>query len=116
MTLDKKSLRKLKATMNYLKDNVHEDIRMLQVLTFLEVTLEEGVTMTDISKRLGTTQASTSRNVAVMSRKITPEGKIVGYNIIVAHQDIYERRRLALYLTDKGKHIAEESSNLMSST
>lgn len=51
-------------------------------------------------------RGSVSRNVRALSKWADEKG-VWGHDLIETRQDIYERRRFAVYLTVKGKHIMD---------
>ena len=60
----------------------------------------EPVAMSDLSERIGITQASVSRNVALLSSLTRYKTK--GPNLLEAYEDVMERRRKLVKLTRRG--------------
>lgn len=80
------------------------EMPMQTAAVFLNVVLNPGVTMKDLADRCGISQASTSRNIAALS-KWHRLGK-AGHDLVEAVEDPAERRRKIVNLTAKGKRVA----------
>jgi DNA-binding MarR family transcriptional regulator len=84
-----------------------DDMPIQQAMTLLAVALRPGLTMEQLGRDVGMSQASCSRNVAALS-KWHRLGK-PGADYIEAIEDPRERRRKIMYLTAKGKHTMAEA-------
>ena len=73
----------------------------LQIL--VTVALEPGISMPELEKKANVSQASCSRNVALLS-EIHRLGK-PGLGLIVATEDPIFRRRKVVRLTEKGQRV-----------
>lgn len=73
--------------------------------TFLTIANEEGVTMKTIGDRLGISQSSCSRHVSILSKRYSIDK--LGHDLVYAIEDPAERRRKIVFLTPKGKRVAE---------
>lgn len=75
----------------------------------LQIALEEGIGVMELTKRLDMSGASASRNVLLLSKKRTSTRD--GYDLVQTDYDPQERRRKMCSLTAKGrkvlKHLAE---------
>ena len=71
----------------------------------------EGMSIRDLSDRLGIAQSSSSRNVAALS-KWHSFGK-AGHDLIQAVEDPRERRRKILTLTPKGHDLVDQLASLL---
>lgn len=87
------------------------EIQAQTISCFLMVVIHPGITMKDIGERVGISQASTSRNIAALSK--VHRLNRPGHDLVVATEDPVERRRKVVYLTDKGKRVAESLRVLM---
>lgn len=85
----------------------HDSEMQLQTaVLFLNVVMDEGVNMTELSQRVRISRASVSRNVAALSQWNRHDKP--GLNLVLAKEDPSERRRKLVYLTSKGKELAEK--------
>lgn len=82
------------------------DMPIQYALSFLTLAQNEGMSMGELSARLGIAQSSASRNVAALSRWHS-FGK-PGHDLVVAEEDPRERRRKLVRLTEKGHALIEE--------
>lgn len=82
---------------------------------FMMVANEEGIRIKDLKERLGFSQSSAARNVALLVDRSDGEGGHLGHGLIVASEDPVERRRKILRLTAKGRRVAETIKVLMNS-
>lgn len=97
---------------SFVRKHINKDIAISHLAIFLEVCLQEGLTMNDLVEKLDLPQASISRSTKELSKYIerdpkTNEKKLVGYDLIRTEPDLEERRRLVLYLTPKGRQVKE---------
>ena len=81
------------------------EMPMQTAAVFLHVMFTPGVTMKDLADRCGISQASTSRNIAALS-KWHRLGK-AGHDLVEAVEDPAERRRKIVNLTPKGKRVRD---------
>lgn len=91
-------------SVEYIRREIHPDMAMNQLRIFLYVADNEGITMPDLSERLGMPQGSLSRNIKKLSR-FNEKGKMQGYDLVYREPDLDERRRFAVYLTKRGKEV-----------
>jgi len=87
------------------------DLPIQYALSFLTIAQNEGLSIRDLSERLGIAQSSASRNVAALS-KWHSFGK-EGHDLVQAEEDPRERRRKIITLTDKGRTLAAHLSDLI---
>ncbi|HYE53042.1 MAG TPA: winged helix DNA-binding protein [Azospirillaceae bacterium] len=87
------------------------DLPIQYALSFLTIAQNEGMSIRDLSERLGIAQSSASRNVAALS-KWHSFGK-AGHDLIEAVEDPRERRRKIVTLTPKGRALAERLGDLL---
>lgn len=87
------------------------DLPIQYALSFLTIAQNEGMSIRDLSERLGIAQSSASRNVAALS-KWHSFGK-AGHDLIQSEEDPRERRRKILTLTPKGHELAARLADLL---
>lgn len=87
------------------------DLPIQYALSFLTIAQNEGLSIRDLSERLGIAQSSASRNVAALS-KWHSFGK-AGHDLVQAEEDPRERRRKIITLTDSGRALAAQLSGLI---
>ncbi|WP_114393383.1 MarR family winged helix-turn-helix transcriptional regulator [Oleisolibacter albus] len=87
------------------------DLPIQYALSFLTIAQNEGLSIRDLSERLGIAQSSASRNVAALS-KWHSFGK-AGHDLVQAEEDPRERRRKIITLTDKGRELARQLADLL---
>jgi DNA-binding MarR family transcriptional regulator len=80
------------------------DLPIQYALSFLTIAQNEGLSIRDLSERLGIAQSSASRNVAALS-KWHSFGK-EGHDLVQSEEDPRERRRKIVTLTPKGRDLA----------
>jgi len=84
---------------------IDSEMPLQTAAAFLLVAMFPNITMKEMTERLGTSQASVSRNVAALS-KIQRQDK-PGHDLVFAEEDPAERRRKIVRLTRKGELLAE---------
>lgn len=82
------------------------DMPIQYAVSFLTVVQNEGLSVGELSERLGIAQSSASRNVAALSRWRS-FGK-PGHGLVQAEEDPRERRRKLVTLTETGRALADE--------
>lgn len=87
------------------------DLPIQYALSFLTIAQNEGLSIRDLSERLGIAQSSASRNVAALS-KWHSFGK-AGHDLVQAEEDPRERRRKIITLTERGRELATQLSELI---
>ncbi|WP_119679551.1 MarR family winged helix-turn-helix transcriptional regulator [Indioceanicola profundi] len=87
------------------------DLPIQYALSFLTIAQNEGMSIRDLSERLGIAQSSASRNVAALS-KWHSFGK-EGHDLVQAEEDPRERRRKIVTLTPKGRTLARHLAELI---
>lgn len=90
------------------------DMPIQYALSFLTVAQNEGLSIRELSERLGIAQSSASRNVAALSRWRGP-GK-PGHDLVLSEEDPRERRRKVVTLTAEGRALVEELGDLLART
>lgn len=87
------------------------DLPIQYALSFLTIAQNEGLSIRDLSERLGIAQSSASRNVAALS-KWHSFGK-EGHDLVQSEEDPRERRRKIVTLTPKGRSLARQLASLI---
>lgn len=87
------------------------DMPIQYALSFLTVARNEGLSIRELSERLGIAQSSASRNVAALGPWHS-FGK-PGHDLVQAVEDPRERRRKVVTLTPKGRALVDELRALM---
>lgn len=111
------ALNTLDRALTYIRREVHPDIAMSHLHVYLKVCQRDGITMPEVMESLGMTTGVISRSVKKLSRYIETDRLgnrvICGYDLVRTEPDLIERRRMAIYLTDKGKEVREGLINIM---
>lgn len=99
------------------KLNVLEEFRKIDpempiqmAVVFLNIASDEGLNMTELYKRSGISQSSVSRNVAALSK--WHRLNKAGHDLVVTKEDPNERRRKVVFLTNKGRILADAIAKL----
>lgn len=100
-------LRAFSRAIRLLRQEVNHEMPIQQVAMLLEVSLNEGVSMSALGRSLKMGQGSVSKNVKLMSQFID-EGQLKGFGLLSTDQDLAERRRRLVYTTSKGKTFLEK--------
>lgn len=87
------------------------DMPIQYALSFLTVVEEEGLSLRDLSARLGIAQSSASRNVAALGE--WHSFRKPGLHLVEAREDPRERRRKIVTLTAKGRALAARLDAMM---
>lgn len=101
---------RLEKALYYIRKEINEEIPVQQLLLFLVVAKENGITQHAISTRLGMPAGSVSRNVKMLSQWAERrDGNLVikGYNLFDTRPDIEYRNRMAVFLTPRGFEVLE---------
>ncbi|HSK40358.1 MAG TPA: helix-turn-helix domain-containing protein [Arenibaculum sp.] len=88
------------------------DMPIQYALSFLTVAQNEGLSIRELSERLGIAQSSASRNVAALSRWRGFDRP--GHDLVQATEDPRERRRKVVTLTPRGRALVDELRALVS--
>ncbi|QGT78919.1 MarR family transcriptional regulator [Guyparkeria halophila] len=84
---------------------IDPEMHLNTIATYLMVAIREGRTKAEMADRLGVAQASTSRNVKVLTKAKNKFGKD-GYDLVVQERDPREGRRHIVNLSQRGKMIS----------
>lgn len=107
--METRGIEKLQRVVEHFRTNYHIDFPLSQLAILLHTGLRGGMTMHDLAETMGLSQASVSRNVKQLSKYAlkNEEGdwEFKGYDLVYTSPDLYEPRRLAVHLTEKGKKL-----------
>jgi DNA-binding MarR family transcriptional regulator len=93
---------------------VADTIPVQELACFLEVAARPGaISIMDVSKHLGISQSSASRNISALSD--WHYKKKPGLGLVETVVDPMEMRRKNVILTPKGKRLIEEITNILNS-
>lgn len=87
------------------------DMPIQYALAFLTIARREGLSVRELSERLGIAQSSASRSVAALSE--WHSFRKPGHRVVVAREDPRERRRKIVTLTPEGQSLLEKLEALM---
>ena len=106
-----KELNKILRVLEELR-KIDPEMQLQMAATLILVANKQGITMKELSKTLGISQASCSRNVAALSKwhRLNKPG----HDLVYASEDPAERRRKIVFLTSKGEQVAETLCSLIS--
>jgi DNA-binding MarR family transcriptional regulator len=97
---------------NFIRKEIYMDFPLPQLEVFLLVIENDGISQSDISKRLDMPQGTVSRNVAKLSSKVIKKDdgsyEKVGYGLLENRPDQIESRSYNVFLTDKGKQFVKD--------
>ncbi|MBY3245149.1 winged helix-turn-helix transcriptional regulator [Rhizobium laguerreae] len=82
---------------------LNAEMQAQQMAIFLAVVARPGSTITDLANVTGHSTASVSRNVAALSQ--THRKGMPGLDILIAKEDVLDRRNKRISLTPKGMRI-----------
>lgn len=101
----------------YVRDNINSDMALPQLLILLQVWQEEGITMVTLAKRLKMPQGTISRNLRMLGQFMTQgqPRELKGYSLVGLKPDLYDRKRLACFLTDHGKEVCSDMIEILGS-
>lgn len=91
---------------------VYPDFPMPMVLVFLEVAQQDGVTVSQVQKSTGLSQASASRHCRALTKNRT--AKTEGLDIAQWIDNPQDLRSQLLILNDKGKALANKLEEAIS--
>lgn len=105
-------IEKLASVLGYVRRELSPEMPIQQLAILIEIQKSEGITMYELGRKLGITPGSMSRNVAVLSLYMK-KGERRGLDLVTTRPDLNERRRLACFLTEKGKKTMTEIMALL---
>lgn len=104
-------LSRLRKLADYIRRNINSEFALPQLVIFLEVAANPGVTMFQLQERLGMPQGSISRNVKALGKYVKRrkgQREVLGYGLLRTEPDLEERSRLAVFLTQEGQRVVAE--------
>lgn len=89
------------------------EMPLQQMITLLQVAAYEGISLSELSEKVGNATSSTSRNVGILGEY--GRGKSSGLNVVKAVTDPTDRRKQLVYLTAKGEEFIDRLLHLVDS-
>lgn len=98
----------LKTTLEALKPfkALRASMPLQYVMAFLQVALEEGLTVTEYAKRANTSQSLMTRHLADVGE--TNRYHEQGFGLVEQFDNVMDRRERLIRLTAKGRHVVYE--------
>ena len=84
----------------------NNEMPLMQQRIFLQCCLNEGESVSSIQQKAGQSEAAGSRNLRALSARLSPTRK--GYDLVKYINDPNDIRRKNVYLTAKGKKLADK--------
>lgn len=107
---DQRSLERIKILFSAMKD-IDETMPIQLAITFLEVAIHEGCSLTDIWKKTGWSQSTLSRHLLDLGER--DRHKNPGLQLIESRRDPAELRKNIYTLTPKGRKLAQRLLSLL---
>jgi DNA-binding MarR family transcriptional regulator len=95
----------LKQSIAYFRD-IYADMPLPMILVFIETAQARGLTVGDITKRVGISQAAASRHSRALTKFAAPQK--AGWDLCEWRDDPNDFRSKLLYLNAKGEALAEK--------
>lgn len=109
--------KKMYCALEMLRREVYRELPIQQINTFLLVAQNEGITMKILAQELALHQANVSRNVKELGDYAKPgkDGERIpkGHGLLFVTPNEYNRREYSVYLTPKGRRIAEDLNKMI---
>ncbi|WP_067516938.1 MarR family winged helix-turn-helix transcriptional regulator [Endozoicomonas ascidiicola] len=90
---------------------VYDGIPSQAMMIYFLVAENEGISMTELEKLSGISQAAISRNVGKLGE--IDRNHEAGLGLLKTERDPMERRRLLVYLSAKGKRFFEKTKKIL---
>lgn len=97
------------ATIDVLRQSINKELPSQQIVLFLTVVQQPGITMPELCRQLKMPQGSVSRNVKALSDYTERVNGVLvrkGHGLLMTESDVYNPHSLAVYPTAKGKDTA----------
>ena len=101
-----------RSIVQFIRESVASDLSLSQLAIYLTVCSDEGITMPELAQGLNIPQGSLSRNIKRLSR-YDEDGIVKGHDLLITTPDTRDRKRLAVYLTERGKALKIELNRLL---
>jgi len=111
-----KEISSLLKILELVRSKIHRELPLQQLVLFLTVVENPGITMPDLVELLGMPQGTVSRNVKALSHYVVwQDGMPVpfGRNLLRTQADEDNRHALAVYPTGRGEALAREIAKLL---
>jgi len=107
------TIERLSKCLSFVRNEINSDMALPQLAILLQVHMEEGITMVTLAKRLNMPQGSVSRNLKALGQWMEHGRDLKGYNLIDLKPDLYDRKRLACFLSPHGKEVCAKLIEIM---
>jgi DNA-binding MarR family transcriptional regulator len=111
------SIERLERLVRHLREKVNEEFPLQHLAILIKVAQQEGITQHQMVTELNSYSGSMSRNIKLLSQWADRDDKgtlhIKGYNLLECRPDLEERKRMAVYLSPKGKQLMGELDSIM---
>ena len=111
MDTAKSEVSRLLKILELVRNTVHRELPVQQLILFLAVVERPGITMPELVERCDMPQGTVSRNVKALSHYVVwKDGMAVpqGRNLLRTQSDPLNRHVLAVYPTGRGEALAHE--------
>lgn len=107
---DQRSLERVKLLLNAFKE-IDETMPIQLAITFLEVAVHEGCSLTDIWKKTGWSQSTLSRHLLDLGER--DRHKNPGLHLVESRRDPLELRKNVYTLSMKGRKLSQKLISLL---
>ena len=113
----KSTSRKLQEVIEYIRVNVDEEIPIRQLALIFQVVNNEGETQHKLAPQLGMSEGTISKHLKMLSvygeRNKEGNMQLKGHGLLEVRPDIYDRKRNAVFTTEKGKKLVKALSAIL---
>lgn len=101
-----KELKVVTEVLDYLRNQINNDIPIQQILILLTVAEKPGISQSELATIVGMSPSSISRSVRMLARYLERDNDIEkGYGLIETRPDLRIRSRQACFLTTLGRKV-----------
>ena len=117
---------KLIRAMEIVRKDIYAELPVQQLHILLTVADSPGITLPEISAKLGMNQGSTSRNVKILGAYVEKSdvasekaskghkhAELKGHQLLDTRPDLYNRKSLAVFLTRKGEQVVKRLAKIL---
>ena len=107
-------IKELLRVIRLLRRGVYSELPTQQLEILCEVHQKDGITLHELHQLTGMPVGSLSRNVRMLGLfTLQPGGPLQGHGLVEAKQDLYHRKRVALWMTPKAQQIFKDIETLL---
>lgn len=88
------------------------EIPLQQLMLFLAIAGDEGVTLGELCNKLDMAQSTGSRLIIGMTTRTVKKGR-GGYDLVRTHEDPNDTRRKLIWLTPRGRSLVAEMTGII---